>query len=171
MVAKARFRAAITTWRLESWPRRCSSAKGLLISPLRRMYLSIYVGDLTLVFDAAARALRPGGVFAFSVEAAKAEEGEGYVLRSTGRYAHAQAHVAGLAARFGFEPVSCVELCIRQDGNQIRLLADCLGMVMGTALTLGIVGDMIVLRTRNVIGLAIAHFLLNVVLAIYLRNL
>jgi membrane protease YdiL (CAAX protease family) len=57
--------------------------------------------------------------------------------------------------------------------HEIRLLADCLGVVMATVLTLtlGIVGDMIVLRTRNVIGLAIAHFLLNVVLAIYLRNL
>lgn len=57
--------------------------------------------------------------------------------------------------------------------HEIRLLTDCLGVTLATALTLtlGVVGDMIVLRTRNVIGLAIAHFLLNVVLAIYLRNL
>ena len=57
--------------------------------------------------------------------------------------------------------------------HEIRLLSDCLGVGMATVLTLtlGIVGDMIVLRTRNVIGLAIAHFLLNVVLAIYLRSL
>lgn len=57
--------------------------------------------------------------------------------------------------------------------HEIRLLTDCLGVGMATVLTLtlGIVGDMIVLRTRNVIGLAIAHFLLNVILVIYLRNL
>jgi membrane protease YdiL (CAAX protease family) len=57
--------------------------------------------------------------------------------------------------------------------HEIKLLADCLGVTMATALTLtlGIVGDVIVLRTRNVIGLAIAHFMLNIVLAIYIRHL
>jgi len=56
---------------------------------------------------------------------------------------------------------------------EIKLLTDCLGVAMATVLTLtlGIVGDMIVLRTRNVVGLAIAHFLLNVVLVIYLRQM
>ena len=57
--------------------------------------------------------------------------------------------------------------------HEINLLSDCLGTAMATslALTLGILGDMIVLRTRNVIGLAIAHFMLNIVLVIYLRQL
>lgn len=56
---------------------------------------------------------------------------------------------------------------------EIKLLSSCLGVEMATilTLTLGIVGDMVVLRTRNVIGLAVAHFLLNVVLAIYIRHL
>lgn len=56
---------------------------------------------------------------------------------------------------------------------EIKLLTDCLGVAMATVLTLtlGIVGDMIVLRTRNVVGLAIAHFMLNVVLVIYLRQM
>ena len=57
--------------------------------------------------------------------------------------------------------------------HEINLLSDCLGMALATSLTLtlGILGDMIVLRTKNVIGLAIAHFMLNIVLSIYIRQL
>lgn len=57
--------------------------------------------------------------------------------------------------------------------HEINLLVDCLGApgAIGLTLALGIVGDVIVLRTRNVLGLAIAHILLNVVLGIYLRHL
>jgi len=57
--------------------------------------------------------------------------------------------------------------------QEIKLLTGCLGVVMATVLTLtlGIVGDMVVLRTRNVMGLAVAHFLLNVVLSIYIRHI
>lgn len=78
----------------------------------------VYIGELMPVFETAAKALRPGGLFAFSVEAATAEEGEGYALRSTGRYAHAQTYLAGLMQRFGFEPVLCERLCIRMDSGQ-----------------------------------------------------
>ena len=57
--------------------------------------------------------------------------------------------------------------------HEIGLLTDCLGVTMavGLTLTLGILGDVVVLRTRNVMGLAAAHFLLNVVLSVYLRYL
>ncbi len=57
--------------------------------------------------------------------------------------------------------------------HEIRLLTDCLGVTMavGLTLTLGILGDVVVLRTRNVLGLAAAHFLLNIVLSVYLRYL
>ncbi|HEX9755834.1 MAG TPA: CPBP family glutamic-type intramembrane protease [Gemmatimonadales bacterium] len=57
--------------------------------------------------------------------------------------------------------------------HEIGLLADCLGVGGATllTLTLGIGGDMVVLRTRNVIGLCIAHVLLNVILTIYLRSM
>lgn len=57
--------------------------------------------------------------------------------------------------------------------HEITMLVDCLGApgAIGLTLTLGIVGDMIVLKTRNVLGLAIAHVLLNVVLGMYLRQL
>ena len=57
--------------------------------------------------------------------------------------------------------------------HEINLLSGCLGYAgaLGLTLTLGLLGDVIALRTRNVLGLAIAHILLNVVLGIYIRQL
>lgn len=57
--------------------------------------------------------------------------------------------------------------------TEINLLKNCLGLwtAIGLTLTLGILGDVIALKTRNVVGLSIAHVLLNVVLFIYIRNL
>jgi membrane protease YdiL (CAAX protease family) len=57
--------------------------------------------------------------------------------------------------------------------HEISLLTNCLGAysAIGLTLTLGIVGDVIALKTRNVVGLAIAHILLNVLLSFYLRQL
>lgn len=57
--------------------------------------------------------------------------------------------------------------------HEINLLTNCLGAypAIGLTLTLGIVGDIVALKTRNVIGLAVAHILLNVVLSIYIRHL
>ena len=58
----------------------------------------VYLGDLEAVFEAAARALAPGGVFAFSVELL--ERGD-FVLQPNGRYAHSAAYLRALAARRG----------------------------------------------------------------------
>ena len=57
--------------------------------------------------------------------------------------------------------------------GEIDLLKNCLGLwtAIGLTLTLGILGDVIALKTRNIVGLSIAHILLNVVLVIYIRNL
>lgn len=57
--------------------------------------------------------------------------------------------------------------------HEINLLTGCLGytIALGLTLSLGILGDVIALKTRNVTGLAIAHILLNVVLMIYIRQL
>lgn len=76
----------------------------------------IYIGELAPLFDAAIRALRPEGLFAFSIEAATPEEGESYVLRGTGRYAHAHGYITGLMRQFGFNLLFCEELCIRMEG-------------------------------------------------------
>jgi hypothetical protein len=57
--------------------------------------------------------------------------------------------------------------------HEINLLSNCLGMypAIGLTLVLGIVGDVVALKTRNVVGLAVAHVLLNVSLSFYLRQL
>lgn len=59
----------------------------------------IYVGDLASVFPAAFAALKPGGLFAFSVESL---EGDSFQLRPSRRYAHSLAYIRKLAADHGF---------------------------------------------------------------------
>lgn len=56
---------------------------------------------------------------------------------------------------------------------EIGLLSNCLGYwaAVGLTLTLGVLGDIIALKTRNVVGLAVAHVLLNVILTVYIRSL
>ncbi|MGQ0720357.1 MAG: CPBP family glutamic-type intramembrane protease [Candidatus Eiseniibacteriota bacterium] len=58
-------------------------------------------------------------------------------------------------------------------GYEIRALSACLGApaAYGLFLALGVLGDAIALRTRNVLGLALAHVLLNVVMILYLRGI
>jgi len=57
--------------------------------------------------------------------------------------------------------------------NEIAQLSGCLTLwgAVGLTLTLGILGDIVALKTRNVVGLAIAHVLLNVVMMVYIRSL
>lgn len=63
------------------------------------MDVFVYVGDLDAIYRAVARALAPGGMFAFSVERL---EGEGdFRLARSGRYAHAPAYLRALAAAHG----------------------------------------------------------------------
>ena len=56
---------------------------------------------------------------------------------------------------------------------EINMLTACLGLTgaLGLTITLGTLGDVIALKTRNVVGLAIAHILLNIILTIYIRQL
>jgi predicted TPR repeat methyltransferase len=66
----------------------------------------IYVGKLDEVIPAIRRALRPGGLFAFSAEAAEAlreSHSEGYRLGVMGRYAHSAEYLRKLAAQSDFE--------------------------------------------------------------------
>ena len=67
----------------------------------------IYVGDLSECFTQVAGALRDGGLFAFSVEAADNSTGEagqnvGFRLESTRRYTHTLSYLRRLAAHSGF---------------------------------------------------------------------
>ncbi len=56
----------------------------------------IYLGDLAAIFAETARVLRPGGLFAFSIEAA-AEGGADFELDITGRYRQSAAYLHRLA--------------------------------------------------------------------------
>lgn len=76
----------------------------------------IYVGELREVFAACANALRPGGMFAFSIESG--DDVDTFVLRSTGRYAHASSYIRGLAADTGFREIERRDVVVRKDSEQ-----------------------------------------------------
>lgn len=75
----------------------------------------VYVGDLEPIFGAAASRLRPGGLFAFTVQ--RSETGP-IVLGSDARYAHSRAYVAELASRQGFILRLVEDVVTRKDGGR-----------------------------------------------------
>ena len=81
----------------------------------------VYIGDLAAVFAAVRKALRPGGLFAFSVEAISDAD---YVLRPTRRFAHSAAYLERLAAKNGLGVEAIEHQAIREDrgGNVDGLL-------------------------------------------------
>lgn len=86
----------------------------------------VYVGDLKPVFSVARLALRGGGRFAFSVE----EHGgtETFMLRPSGRYAHARAGIEALARSHGFTILETTPSTLRQEsGEDMRGLLVVLG--------------------------------------------
>jgi predicted TPR repeat methyltransferase len=70
----------------------------------------IYFGDLEPPFRAAARALRPDGLLAISVERSDHDE---YVLHAGARYAHSADYVRRTAAAAGLTEVGSVECELR----------------------------------------------------------
>lgn len=77
----------------------------------------VYIGDLRPLFREAVRLLRPGGWFAFTVEAAAPEE-SGYVLDHTGRYRHADTYLHQLAGESGFTTAHFSEAVIRTQSDR-----------------------------------------------------
>lgn len=76
----------------------------------------MYLGDLTPTFEAAAGALRAGGLFAFSVEAG---EGERYQLRrETQRFTHSRPYLHRIASIFGFEEARFEEIVLRKEAGR-----------------------------------------------------
>ena len=73
----------------------------------------IYLGDLSGVFAGIGRALRPGGLFAFSVEASADAD---YRLQPSRRYAHSQAYLDRLAQMNGLSLESVESAVLREDG-------------------------------------------------------
>lgn len=70
-----------------------------------------YVGELRGMIRAAARALRPDGLFAFTVQSAQA----GMELGSDLRYAHSPAYLAGAASSAGLCMVALEMASVRRD--------------------------------------------------------
>lgn len=75
----------------------------------------IYFGDLASVFATVAGALKPHGLFAFTVEVGS---GAPYRLTQSGRYAHDDAYVRAAAADAGFEVVRATDETVRKEKLQ-----------------------------------------------------
>jgi predicted TPR repeat methyltransferase len=75
----------------------------------------VYLGDLAGLFQAARRALLPGGRFAFSVEQG---QGDGFVLNRGHRYAHGENYVAAGLAAAGLTLVEMRHAVCRMEGGQ-----------------------------------------------------
>jgi len=83
----------------------------------------VYLGKLDELVDQARRLLRPGGLFAFSVESLEALADDAaalpdlgdYRLNVTGRYAHSIAYLARLAGHSGFVVLSTTNTESRLD--------------------------------------------------------
>lgn len=77
----------------------------------------VYIGDLAPVFSRVSKALRPGGRFCFSVEAAGEGQTADFALRASNRYAHTRAYLERLAAATGFEVLAAESLAARQENG------------------------------------------------------
>ncbi len=75
----------------------------------------IYVGALDRVLPAIARVLKAAGQAIFSVERL---EGDGYRLVPSGRFAHSQAYVEGLARSAGLHRIGMREFAVREEAGR-----------------------------------------------------
>ncbi len=74
----------------------------------------VYFGDLKEVVAAAARALAPGGLFAFTLET---YPGEGFRFGATMRFAHSSAHARAAAAAAGLRPLALFDASTRREAG------------------------------------------------------
>lgn len=73
----------------------------------------VYIGDLAEVFSQAANALRPDGLFCFTVEAGSAQD---FKLTTSQRYAHSIDYVRRLALGAGFQMLEAEQQIGRYEG-------------------------------------------------------
>jgi predicted TPR repeat methyltransferase len=76
-----------------------------------------YFGKLEPVFQAAAHALKPGGILTFTLEGA-GDEGPDSRLNSHGRYAHSRSYVKGAIGAAGLDVHSISSVVLRNEGKQ-----------------------------------------------------
>ena len=75
----------------------------------------VYFGALDEAFVAAAHALAPGGLFAFTAETFV---GEGFRLDATMRFSHARAYLEATAAAAGLRPIAIREAWARREAGK-----------------------------------------------------
>ncbi len=74
-----------------------------------------YLGDLAPLFEAVRLRAMPSAFFLFTLEGV---EGEDYVLRKTGRFAHSRQYIEKLAERFQFRVEVCTDTVIRTENDR-----------------------------------------------------
>jgi len=72
----------------------------------------VYIGDLKPVFDAVASALKPGGLYSFSVEY---NDGNLYELQGSGRYRHSVSYIKDLTATTKLKILSHTTTILRKE--------------------------------------------------------
>jgi len=80
-----------------------------------------YFGELQPVLHAARRALRPAGIFIFTVEALNESlpaDASGYQLQPCGRYAHTRAYIADCARVAGLSVAAACAEVLREEAGQ-----------------------------------------------------
>jgi predicted TPR repeat methyltransferase len=75
----------------------------------------IYLGDVSDLFAAASIALRPNGLFAFSIEVS---DTPGWVLRQSRRYAQHPEYIRQTAEAQGLEPIHHASISLRKEAGQ-----------------------------------------------------
>jgi predicted TPR repeat methyltransferase len=75
----------------------------------------VYCGDLAPIAQAAAQAIAPGGLFAFTVET---HQGDGILLQPTLRYAHSVAHVRAAVEAAGVQLRHLAEVSTRTEKGE-----------------------------------------------------
>lgn len=73
----------------------------------------IYLGALESVFAWVSASVRPGGLFAFTVEYQDTEQS--YLLQTSRRYAHSEAYLRSLLGNAGFVDVDLRQVSLRRD--------------------------------------------------------
>jgi predicted TPR repeat methyltransferase len=96
---------------ITDWLARCEETFDLIVA----CDTLIYFGDLLLVVPAAAKLLRPGGIFAFTLE-----RGERFPfhLADSGRYTHHPDHIREAAAKAGLRVERLEESFLRMEYGQ-----------------------------------------------------
>lgn len=100
---------------LLTFMQRCAAADFDLVTAAD---VFVYLGDLGAIFREAGRLLRPGGWFAFTVEATAADEQGDFVLDATGRYRHNAGYLQRLAAASGLSQAHFSDAVIRTQNER-----------------------------------------------------